>query len=165
MTQQYGFGTGVLTATTADGGSVQFGTVQDVTIDVSFSDKELRGERLFPVDIARTQGKVSIKAKFARIDGKLFNSIFFGANAVVTSGKTEITLNNELMGSCPVFSLEFENKYQGLIQKWQFPKVTANKLGFAYKSEDFTIPDLDMNAMADDSGKVLVAMFTNQGGS
>ena len=165
MNQKYSFGTGKLTATPEGGEPVAFGTVQDVTIDVSFSDKELRGERLFPVDVARTQGKVSIKAKFAEIDGKLFNSIFFGAEAVETvDGMTEITLGNELMGACPVFSLEFENRFQGLVQKWEFPRVTASKLSFAYKNEDYVVPDLDMTAFADGEGRVLVARFTNQAG-
>ncbi|MCL1908960.1 MAG: hypothetical protein FWG12_06290 [Holophagaceae bacterium] len=157
----YSFGAGKLLATPKEGEPIQFGTVQDVTIDVSFSDKDLRGENLFPVAIARTQGKVTIKAKFAVIDGKLFNNIFFGANAVTTETATEITLNNELMGASPDFSLSFENNYRGLKQVWEFPCVTANKLAFGYKNEDFTIPDLDMSAYADETGKVLSVKFQN----
>lgn len=156
---KYSFGTGKLIATPKVGLPVQFGTVQDVTIDISYSDKELRGERLFPVDIARTQGKVAIKAKFASIDGALFNSIFFGANAVTTGASTEITLNNELMGASPDFALSFETNYKGLKQIWEFPCVTANKLAFGYKNEDFTIPDLDMSAYANENNEVLVLKF------
>ena len=159
----YSFGTGKLIATPKIGEPIQFGTVQDVTIDVSFSDKELRGENLFPVAIARTQGKVAVKAKFAVIDGKLFNNIFFGADAITTGNTTELTLNNGLMGASPDFALSFETNYRGLKQTWEFPCVTANKLAFGYKNEDFTIPDLDMSAYADETGKVLVVKFQNQG--
>jgi hypothetical protein len=159
---QYSFGTGKLVATPKVGTAAVFGTVQDVTIDVSFSDKDLRGESLFPVDIARTQGKVSIKAKFAKIDGKLFNNIFFGAVAVDTGGTTTLTLNNNLMGEAPEFALSFEANYKGAKQTWAFPKVTANKLGFGFKNEDYTIPDLDMSVYADDSGQVLKVIFENK---
>jgi len=162
MSNAYSFGTGRLMATPKVGDPVQFGTVQDVTIDISFSDKDLRGENLFPVAIARTQGKVSIKAKFAVIDGKLFNNIFFGANATTQGTTTEITLNNMAMGESPDFALSFEANYKGLKQTWLFPRVTANKLGFGYKNEDFTIPDLDMSAYADETGKVLTATFENR---
>jgi hypothetical protein len=159
---QYSFGTGKLIAAPKAGEPAQFGTVQDVTIDISFSDKDLRGEYLFPVDIARTQGKVGIKVKFAKIDGKLFNNIFFGAVAVDNGGATTLTLNNNLMGEAPEFSLSFEAKYKGAMQTWMFPKVMANKLGFSFKNEDYTIPDLDMSAYADDSGEVLKAVFENK---
>jgi hypothetical protein len=159
---QYSFGTGRLVATPKVGTPAVFGTVQDVTIDISFSDKDLRGEYLYPVDTARTQGKVGIKVKFAKIDGKLFNNIFFGANAVDNGNTTTLTLMNNLMGEAPEFSLRFEAKYKGAMQTWEFPRVTSNKLGFSFKNEDYTIPDLDMSACADDSGEVLKVVFENK---
>ena len=66
------------------------------------------------------------------------------------------------MGESPDFALSFEANYKGLKQTWLFPRVTANKLGFGYKNEDFTIPDLDMSAYADETGKVLTATFENR---
>ena len=71
------FGSGVLIGTTSDG-PLQFGTLQDVSVDFSFSVKSLMGQYQFPVAVARGAGKISGKAKFANIDGPILNTIFFG---------------------------------------------------------------------------------------
>ena len=79
---QYGFGSGVLFGTRTDmvnATPVQFGAVQDVSIDFQFSLKELYGQFQFPLAIARGAGKISGKAKMARISGRSFNDLFFGA--------------------------------------------------------------------------------------
>ena len=76
---QYKFGTGNLYAigTAANATPIQFGALQDVSIDVQFSNKELYGQNIFALAVGRAQGKVSGKAKFAQVNGLLYNSIFF----------------------------------------------------------------------------------------
>ena len=64
----------------------KFGTLQDVSLDVSFSLKELRGQNQFADVIARGDGKISGKAKFGQFDVTLLNSLFFGQT--VTTGQT-----------------------------------------------------------------------------
>src|SRR5512132_3307544 len=59
-------------------GPRQFGVLQDIQIDFNWSDKELYGQLQFPVAIARGQGKITGKAKFAQILGLLYSDIFFG---------------------------------------------------------------------------------------
>jgi hypothetical protein len=59
-------------------GPRQFGVLQDIEIDFDWTDKELYGQLQFPVAIARGQGKISGKAKFAQILGLLYSGIFFG---------------------------------------------------------------------------------------
>jgi hypothetical protein len=59
-------------------GPRQFGVLQDIQIDFDWSDKELYGQLQFPVAIARGQGKITGKAKFAQILGLLYSDIFFG---------------------------------------------------------------------------------------
>ena len=81
---QYGFGSGSLFGipSIANPTPVQFGGLQDVSVDFSFSAKELRGQYQFPIAIARGSGKISWKAKAARINGAALNNLFFnGANA------------------------------------------------------------------------------------
>ncbi len=56
----------------------QLGTMQEVSIEISASQKELYGKNQFPVAIARTAGKINMKAKFANINGKTCNDLFFG---------------------------------------------------------------------------------------
>ena len=52
--------------------------LQDVSLDISFSSKQLFGQYQFPIALARGEGKITGKAKFANIDGPLFNDCFFG---------------------------------------------------------------------------------------
>lgn len=66
------------TVTAANPTPIKFGTLQDASVDVSFSQKELFGKSAFPVAIARTQGKIQVKAKFASIYAKALNDYFWG---------------------------------------------------------------------------------------
>lgn len=82
---QYGFSVGKIYATrndTTGATPILIGEVQDISLDVSFNTKELFGQNQFPIKVARSQGKITGKAKFARIDGKLYNSIFFGLSTI-----------------------------------------------------------------------------------
>lgn len=84
---QYAFGAGILWGTPlldatgaaiANPTPVQFGELQDVSLDISFDTKMLHGQNQFPVAIGRGKGKISGKSKFARLNGALINSLFFG---------------------------------------------------------------------------------------
>jgi len=150
----YRFGTGVLKATPEVGTEAIFGTLQDVTIDISFSKKELYGEHQFPVDIVRTSAKVNIKAKWALINAQQFNDIFLQGAAVTVGNTTTIEMTNQLMGSTPYFQLEFVNIRDGKPFKFVFPKCSCSKLALNFKNEDFTIPDIDIDAIADETGRV-----------
>src|SRR5713101_3490661 len=80
---QLAFGAGALWGTRSDVtgsgiGPDQFGILQDVQIDWDWTTRELWGQFQFPVDIARGQGKIAGKAKFARIFGAIYGDLFFG---------------------------------------------------------------------------------------
>lgn len=84
---QYAFGSGLLWGTPLQDSSgtaittpspILFGTLQDVSIDISFETKTLHGQNQFPVAVGRGKGKITGKSKFAQINGTLFNSLFFG---------------------------------------------------------------------------------------
>jgi hypothetical protein len=80
---QLAFGAGALwgnrTDITGSGiGPDQFGILQEVQIEWEWTTRELWGQYQFPVDIARGQGKISGKAKFARIFGAIYGDLFFG---------------------------------------------------------------------------------------
>jgi hypothetical protein len=79
-TTSVAFGSGALIATPsgANATPVQFGALQDVSLDFSFASKQLFGQYQFPIAFARGEGKISGKAKFANIDGPLYNNCFFG---------------------------------------------------------------------------------------
>jgi hypothetical protein len=80
---QYNFGAGFITAipSGANPTPVKFGVLKEVSIDLSFTVKELRGAYMFPVDIARSSGKIAGKIKNAQIDGSIFAAVLTGATS------------------------------------------------------------------------------------
>ena len=92
---QYAFGTGFLYGFKSGSNPtpVQFGALQDVTVDISFSIKELFSSKQFPVAIGRGTGKITGKADFAQFNAQMFNDLFFGETSVA-SGRV-VTINGE----------------------------------------------------------------------
>jgi hypothetical protein len=80
---QYGFGSGSLFGISQVGGStpVKFGALQEVSIEVSFSAKELIGGYQYPLAVGRSKAKITGKAKMAQLRTDVFNSLFFGLAA------------------------------------------------------------------------------------
>src|SRR6266446_5615758 len=70
------------------GGPDQFGILQENSVEFNFEVKELYSQLGFPVDIARGKGKISGKAKMARVFGALYGDLFFGEPVV--SGETTV---------------------------------------------------------------------------
>ena len=84
---QLGFGTGILYGiqmsdaagnTVSNGTPVQFGTLQDISADISFETKLLYGAYQFPIAVGRGKAKFAFKAKFANISGPVLGDLFFG---------------------------------------------------------------------------------------
>jgi hypothetical protein len=82
---QYGFGAGVLWgvptiditgAVIANPTPVPFGALQDISLDFSWTMKELYGQYQMPLAVGRGAAKVTGKAKAARISASLFNLTF-----------------------------------------------------------------------------------------
>ncbi len=100
----YLFGAGVLFGiplTNAQGTAivtpspVQFGILQEVTVDEEFEMKMLYGANQFPVAIGRGKGKVTLKAKAANFSAELYNTFFYGQT--LTPGY--FALYNDLTGT------------------------------------------------------------------
>jgi hypothetical protein len=77
-TVQYSFGLGNLWVIPegATPTPTMVGTIQEVTLDIERSTKELYGENTFPEDVAATTGKVSGKFKQGRIQSKLLAGVY-----------------------------------------------------------------------------------------
>lgn len=234
---QYGFGSGSLfgvNTTTANSTPQKFGALQDVTLDFSFTSKELRGQYQFPLTVARGTGKVTGKAKFGQISGKLMSDLFFGttsaqgkvmtaideAGTITTNtitaanggtfvddlgcyeaatgipfvkvatapavgqysvsaagvytfaagdtGKAmkinytytvadsgyKTTISNQLIGAAPKFKVVLNDIYEGKNLTVVLNACTSSKLQIATKLEDFIIPEIDFEAMADASNTI-----------
>lgn len=81
---QYVFGTGLLVLIAAGGLPQRVATLKDVSLEISSSTKELKGDKTFAVDVARSGGKVSGKAKSGQISGGLIAAAL-GTSAVTGS--------------------------------------------------------------------------------
>jgi hypothetical protein len=90
---QFLFGSGILWGTPLTNASgatmttpspVQFGVLQDVSVDISFDTKMLYGQSQFAVAAGRGKGHIAGKAKFAQLNGAILNGLFFGQT--VTAG-------------------------------------------------------------------------------
>jgi len=90
---QFVFGSGSVFAIPASLSATpaQFGTLQDVSVDFSFTNKELLGQYQFPVAVGRGPGKIEGKAKAASFSANFFNQAFFGVTPV--AGETLSALN------------------------------------------------------------------------
>ena len=79
--EQYNFGAGTLFLVRTDivtPTPTRVGTLQDVSIDMSFDAKELYGQYQAPAAVARGKMKITGKAKFAKLNARALNDAFFG---------------------------------------------------------------------------------------
>jgi hypothetical protein len=127
-TNQAFFGSGSLWGVGADAlkTPVQFGTLQDVSLDFSFTEKELRGQRIFPEKIGRAEGKLTGKAKFGRINPQLFATLYGGT---LSTGRTLVASG----------------------EKASIPSSTSYNVTVANSSKFVT----DLGVVYADSGKVM----------
>lgn len=73
---------------------VQFGILQNITVDESWETKELYGANQFPVAVGRGKGKVQLKAQAANFNAELVNTFLYGVS--LTSSYQ--TIYNDLTG-------------------------------------------------------------------
>lgn len=102
---QYSFGSGFLYGIPngANPTPVLFGTLQEVTIDLSFTTKKLYGQNQYPVAIGRGPAAATASAKAASISSLLFNTLFAGlADA---TGSLVVTTNESVTPAAGTFTV------------------------------------------------------------
>jgi hypothetical protein len=65
-----------------------------------------------------------------------------------------ITAYNQLMGSSPIFRLNLGNSFQGNKLALSLYQCIPTKTAWEFKNEDFTIPDFEFSAFADNLGRI-----------
>ena len=68
------------------------------------------------------------------------------------SGGSIWTMNNELMGYAPSFTLLLQNGFDGKNLVCKLNRCVSGKLGLPFKSDDFAIGDFEAQAFADAAG-------------
>ncbi len=99
----FSFGSGVLFGTRTDIANatpVNFGLVQEVTIEETATIKELTGQYQRPIAIARGTIKTTGKAKVAKISGLAFANLFYG----VTPSPGQLATQFAEPGNIPLVS-------------------------------------------------------------
>jgi hypothetical protein len=231
---QLSFGAGFIFGVRTDVANstpVPLGVLQDTSIEFSGDFKALYGGQKLPVAFARGKEKIAGKSKFARINARLFNDLYFGqtmnagqtltaigeaanvpgsiaytitaANAAnfqtdlgvfyaatglpfskvaaaptagqysvsavgvytfavadasaavqlcytytATGGQT-ITISNQNMGAIPTWKGIFTTAYSGKTFTLSLNYCATQKLNFATKQDDWTIPEMDWEGGAD----------------
>ena len=77
---------------------LQFGTLQDISLDMKYARKKLYGANEFPVDSARAQAEIGGKIKSANISGALFNQFLTGS--AIATGPASIRMQSA-SSACP----------------------------------------------------------------
>lgn len=78
-----------------------------------------------------------------------------------SSGGTRIAISNQVMGTTPKFMGIFTAKVDNAIATLKLNVCTSNKFAFATKLEDYAVPEIDIEAMADASGNLGVLSISN----
>lgn len=100
----YSFGSGVLIGTRTDitnATPVNFGLVQEVTIDQSATLKEIHGQFQYPLAGARGTIKTTGKAKVARISGLVFANLYYGISPAAGQLATSFAEAGTIPASTP----------------------------------------------------------------
>ena len=85
-------------------------------------------------------------------------SILISYTYTVTTGASLVTVNNQLMGVSPVFSMLLAGLYKGNVFNLVLPAAISTKLSFPFKNTDYSISDFEFSAYANAAGNV--ANFT-----
>jgi hypothetical protein len=81
---------------------IQVGTLQDCSLDIALTVKELYGRNRFADDAQTAQAKISGKLKFGRINSKAMLESMFGAAAALAAGGNTLALDEA--GTIPAVS-------------------------------------------------------------
>jgi hypothetical protein len=132
--------------------SVEVGIVQDVSVDISTSQAELRGSgSKMPVAVVTTEKSISGSASYAQFDGALLGKLT-GGTYDDTAGTVTIGSEDESIA----FELVLMSPADGSDLTLTLHKVVSTSLGLSFSLNDFTKPSFDFTAMADDdTGNVM----------
>lgn len=132
-----------------------FGTLQNVSIDLSWTTKELYGQYNFAVAVGQGNCKITGKAASANIQARLFNDIFF--NSTLSQGELAAAVREP--GTVPgsvAYTVTVANS-STFVEEWEvlnaatgqpFTKVASSPAAGQYSvsSGVFTFASADANA-------------------
>lgn len=116
------------------------------------------GERLTQVGSAATpaagQYKVSAAGVYTFASADTGKAVLLNYLYTVASTGEKLTINNQLMGSVPVFGAVLSQIFQGKLYTLRLMACVADKLSSPFKADDFSVPELTFRAQANDAGAI-----------
>jgi hypothetical protein len=91
-------------------------TLQDFSIDISATIKDLRGQYQFPDDTAIGDKKIAWKSGSGRMDIDLYNQAFFGEAAITTGGNPQAVSEAHNVPASSTYTVIVTNSTPGPIQ-------------------------------------------------
>lgn len=119
------------------------------------------GRYMTRVASAPAAGQYSVSAgvyTFAAADANPPVLVTYEYSFTTTVGKT-LTIQNQLLGINPTFSLVLAQNYNGRQLNLKLNACTSTKLALATKLEDFLVPDFDFEAYADGANVIGTLSF------
>ena len=153
--------TGLLLSAVGEAGTVSATPFTVTVANAATFDTDLgvvyaaTGVPLTRVASAPAQGQYSVAAGVYT-----FNSADTGAQVLIdylytaATGGTKVALSNQSMGTTPTFMGVFSTTASGKNVTLKLNLCTSNKLSLQTKIEDYTIPELDFEVMADASNNI-----------
>ena len=161
----YSFGSGVLIGTRTDIANstpVNFGLVQEVTIDETATIKELNGQFQRPVAIARGTIKTTGKAKVARISGMAFSNLFYGVTPLAGQLTTSFAEAGTVSSASP-FSFTVANASTFVDDDGMLYAITGlplTKVSSAPIAGQYSVASGVYTFNSADAGKPVLASYT-----
>jgi hypothetical protein len=161
------FSTGGFKWNVGEAASVPASTPWTVTVtNAANFDKDLgvvfdaTGIPLVKVASAPATGQYSVSAvgvyTFASADAN--KAVLITYTSTVTTGQT-LTISNQLIGSAPIFQLDYYTSRNNKAFVARYNSVQCNKLSFAAKLEDFIMPELEFSMFVDASNTLGKLVF------
>ena len=113
------------------------------------------GVPLIQVASVAAAGQYSVAAGvytfYSADEGK---SVNINYTYTISTGASLITINNQLQGTSPVFSVMLSTPYKGNTLTLTLPAAISTKLTFPFKNTDYAISDFEFQAYANAAGNV-----------
>jgi hypothetical protein len=72
-----------------------------------------------------------------------------------------VTVTNKLIGTAPIFQIDYATTLEGNAYYLRIYQCVANKLSQSFKITDFMLPEIDFDIFANSSNQVYTASYPN----
>ena len=131
-----------------------FGRSRTCSINMTYDQAVARGGNLiFPNDVKMYNGAIEGTLEYAEIDPKAFAKIFGGTYASGGVGSGTLTISGTTTPK--PFMVEAQQITNGVTATYTLLKCYSNSLSMTVSREDYTVPSMSFQAIANASGNTI----------